>query len=405
MGPELSDMAGGLPTTDSENKHKKPVAELKSLKYFYLPYSILSALILIVLTYYTNMASSVITAIIIMLSYIAIVKFIFKTPIISYYPVQFGDSIYYLGFLFTLTSLVASIIFTEISPNIDKILSNLGVALITTILGLILRNHYTGFMLDEGEVEYSIKSNIAGNIDVLHKEFEAINKSFKKSSNDFINTLNKSSKNISASVQQNMQSRIDASNKVLETADSFVMSFIKGQNQTIEAFVNTTTSEIKKITKELQNQLKSLQKPAEAIEQEIGKTFIELNEKLKKGTDPIIDSVRSKLLSINDVLEVVSGQMAVSANKVKGHTESFEQNTELLSATIPEILNEFTVELRKAAQLITPKLEGSFDIINNAIQGMESEFKEAFASYVASIVMLPGIVHLIPVNPWFKKSI
>ena len=83
MGPELSDMAGGLPI-DSKSNHKKPITELKNLKRFYLPYSILSALILIVLTYYTNMASSVITAIIIMLSYIAIVKFIFKTPIISY---------------------------------------------------------------------------------------------------------------------------------------------------------------------------------------------------------------------------------------------------------------------------------------------------------------------------------
>jgi len=27
------------------------------------------------------------------------------------------------------------------------------------------------------------------------------------------------------------------------------------------------------------------------------------------------------------------------------------------------------------------------------------------ASYVVSIVMLPDIVHVIPINPWFKKSI
>jgi hypothetical protein len=73
--------------------------------------------------------------VVLMLSYAALEYFIEEAP-----TDELGDRLYYLGFLLTLTSLGYSLWRFEGSANdVALILSNFGVALTTTILGLVLR--------------------------------------------------------------------------------------------------------------------------------------------------------------------------------------------------------------------------------------------------------------------------
>ena len=65
---------------------------------------------------------------------------------------QNGDSLYYLGFLFTLVSLVCSLVqFTLQNNSIDSIISNLGIALLTTITGMVGRIVY----LQQSELDFT----------------------------------------------------------------------------------------------------------------------------------------------------------------------------------------------------------------------------------------------------------
>jgi len=74
-----------------------------------------------------------------------------RSPNVLTWP-SFADSLYYLGFIFTMVALVASLWRLAAAPGsgsdaaltVDSILSQFGVALTTTILGLVARTSYSG---------------------------------------------------------------------------------------------------------------------------------------------------------------------------------------------------------------------------------------------------------------------
>ena len=52
----------------------------------------------------------------------------------------FGDSMYYLGFLFTFVALVAAMMNISEESEVDAIIAQMGPALITTVIGMAVRN-------------------------------------------------------------------------------------------------------------------------------------------------------------------------------------------------------------------------------------------------------------------------
>ena len=75
-----------------------------------------------------------------------------KYPIIR---AVFGDSMYYLGFLFTFVALVAAMTQISDQTKVDDIIAQMGPALITTVIGMAVRIYLTQFdaITDEPEIE------------------------------------------------------------------------------------------------------------------------------------------------------------------------------------------------------------------------------------------------------------
>jgi hypothetical protein len=73
---------------------------------------------------------------------------------------QLGDSNYYLGFLFTLASILFSLLsLVSNIYNIDDILYNFGLSLITTLIGLFFRIYLTNFIpTNDSNIEIINKS-------------------------------------------------------------------------------------------------------------------------------------------------------------------------------------------------------------------------------------------------------
>ena len=63
----------------------------------------------------------------------------FTLPRLSLRQDQIGDNVYYLGFLLTLVSLTTTLIQFSSQPDNDFIVSNFGVALVATVVGIFLR--------------------------------------------------------------------------------------------------------------------------------------------------------------------------------------------------------------------------------------------------------------------------
>jgi methyl-accepting chemotaxis protein len=67
---------------------------------------------------------------------------------------QTGDNFYYMGFIFTLTSLAVSLVQYSAGSDVSEIVSNFGVAVASTIAGIILRIFFNLLRRDPIEVEH-----------------------------------------------------------------------------------------------------------------------------------------------------------------------------------------------------------------------------------------------------------
>jgi hypothetical protein len=86
-----------------------------------------------------------------------------------------GDSLYYLGFLYTLTSLAFSLYaFTQDEGSTHLIISNFGIALATTIMGMALRVFFTHMREDPLEVEREARVDLSEAVAKLKAELDRV---------------------------------------------------------------------------------------------------------------------------------------------------------------------------------------------------------------------------------------
>ena len=97
-----------------------------------------------------------------MLVYVAGATFLGKLKL---RPDQVGDNCYYLGFIYTLASLGYSLYTFAIGQNVDAIsslISNFGIAIFTTMLGIILRVVLHQMQVDPADVEQGSSTGAVG---------------------------------------------------------------------------------------------------------------------------------------------------------------------------------------------------------------------------------------------------
>jgi hypothetical protein len=87
---------------------------------------------------------------------------------------QSGDNFYYMGFIFTLTSLAVTLIQYADGTNAAEIIRNFGVAVASTIAGIVLRIVFNLFRRDPIEVEHESRLELAEAARRVRQELSAM---------------------------------------------------------------------------------------------------------------------------------------------------------------------------------------------------------------------------------------
>jgi hypothetical protein len=85
---------------------------------------------------------------------------------------QSGDNLYYMGFLFTLTSLAVSLYQFSAVGSAEQIVQNFGIAIATTIAGITLRIFFNQMRRDPIEVEHTARLELAEASRKVRRELE-----------------------------------------------------------------------------------------------------------------------------------------------------------------------------------------------------------------------------------------
>jgi uncharacterized protein YukE len=113
--------------------------------------------------------------IVLMLAYLILSVFTGKFRL---HDEQTGDNLYYMGFLFTLTSLGVSLYLFGSDGSTDKVVSNFGIAITSTIAGIALRILYNQMRRDPADIERSARHELADMTRRVRAEMENVEREF-----------------------------------------------------------------------------------------------------------------------------------------------------------------------------------------------------------------------------------
>ncbi|WEX74143.1 hypothetical protein PYH37_001528 [Sinorhizobium numidicum] len=185
---------------------------------------------------------------------------------------QAGDNLYYMGFLFTLSSLGVSLYRFAGEGSIDEIVRNFGVAVTSTIVGITLRILFNQMRRDPIDIERSVRHELAEmtrrvrtELDSSAREFssyrrasnqmlsegfeeiarqaerngEAIRQAIEALSKEAIRPVRDAAENLAEIAQANngiLEERARATGDILETASSRLDAATNRLSEKIDAF-------------------------------------------------------------------------------------------------------------------------------------------------------------------------
>ena len=204
---------------------------------------------------------------------------------------QMGDSFYYLGFLFTLTALVFSL-FSLGTDGIDDLLKKFGVAITTTLIGLIGRIIMSQFRESLDEIKEKAESQISAAARKLNVQLESSINILREQSiiiaKNTDKTLQDSSLSLRRFMEENNKILQDSTNQSKNVIDEFnknaqeiSKNIFQKFEESVDGFVNTLNSleqgmknslaesEIRKIAEQFKSLSNSISSQSKMLNEEL----------------------------------------------------------------------------------------------------------------------------------------
>lgn len=190
---------------------------------------------------------------------------------------QLADSNYYLGFMFTLMSILVSFIGTvSNSYDIDNIMNNFGISLITTLFGVLARVYLSNFMPTNESNKEAIEKSIS---DKMRKMNELLLDNMQKN------------KVFSQMIDVRMTIMVESTEEALEEFKKLLNGDFKSSVQTLSDSIKNITANMetsnKKQTKIISEEYDKIKKKSQEYETVVDsqkKVISEFGDKIKKNT-------------------------------------------------------------------------------------------------------------------------
>jgi len=160
---------------------------------------------------------------------------------------QLGDSVYYLGFIITLVALIMALYDLSENPNTQDIISKFSIALVTTVVGILIRVLFSQFEPSQEDISemnermlsdtaLSLKTQLDVSIDTFKGFVDEVSRKTSE-------TLEKNSIELSTFLKENSEEFATSSKKVIQNINSASNTLIQKSNsldQALEGLNNTT---------------------------------------------------------------------------------------------------------------------------------------------------------------------
>ena len=216
---------------------------------------------------------------------------------------QSGDNLYYMGFLFTLTSLAVSLYQFSGTGTAEQIVQNFGIAIASTIAGIALRIFFNQMRRDPVEIEHTARLELAEASRKVKRELEStvlefafFRRATQQSIGDAleeVNILLKEAKDrfvvqldeFAATSSKPIEEASKRSGETIEGANLRIAKALEGVSKQVadeSAHLTRSAAAISKSIDEVVSKLKSLQTPEQIIEVKLNPTIQGLSRAVNK---------------------------------------------------------------------------------------------------------------------------
>jgi len=266
---------------------------------------------------------------------------------------QSGDNLYYMGFLFTLTSLAVSLYQFSAEGAAEKIVSNFGIAIASTIAGITLRILFNQMRRDPIEVEATARLELADASRKVKRELESTVLEF-----GYFRRM----------TQQSITDALDEINESLGSASD-------------------------KLATEIRTFAQTAGKPLEEASQRSGKSLDDLNERVVDT----LDAVSARLVRETDQLSRSTAGMVTAIDGLTAKLASLQTPEQIIEIKLSPVVSGLTKAINafsKSAELQEKAISENLQhtrVVGAAVERLLQELRAAEAVRV-------------PTGPWGSSN-
>jgi len=295
---------------------------------------------------------------------------------------QAGDNLYYMGFLFTLSSLGVSLFRFTGTSSIDEIVRNFGIAVSSTICGIAFRILFNQMRRDPVEIERAVRHELAemtrrvrSELDSSAREFS----SYRRTSNQMLlegfEEIGTQAEKTGAAIQSAIENLSKESIKTIEEA-SVKLTGISQQNLTVfedrSAALNASADKAANDLLETSKRIGSLVDAFGASVQAMSYTISNMtppDEILKLEMKPAIDALQDMGAQQKKAQEASATRADEQTKQIANVVKALEGLPQLFTTALepvqrlPEQLARSLTPIQEAAQ----DIKGSVEALNKKI--------------------------------------
>jgi hypothetical protein len=260
---------------------------------------------------------------------------------------QSGDNLYYMGFLFTLTSLAVSLYqFRTDEGAADQIVQNFGIAIASTIAGIALRIFFNQMRRDPIEVEHTARLELADAAKKVKRELEGTVLEFSY---------------FRRATQQSLAEAVEEINTQLKDAKVRIV----GQ---LDEFAGASSKPLEEASKKSGDTILQLNALiAEALESAVRRVTNEVGQ-LSRTTERIIksfDSFASKLGALQTPDHIIEIKLSPMIQGLTRAVNNFTKHADLQAKAVDEHQKQIQENLRQT-QEISARLAGILSFLQES---------------------------------------
>ena len=240
---------------------------------------------------------------------------------------QMGDSFYYLGFLFTLTALVFSL-FSLGTDGIDDLLKKFGVAITTTLIGLIGRIIMSQFRESLDEIKEKAESQISAAARNLNVQLESS-----------INILREQSIIIAKNTDKTLQDSSLSLRRFMEENNKILQDSTNQSKNVIDEF-NKNAQEISKNLSKINIPTNKFQKFEESVD-----GFVNTLNSLEQGMKNSL--AESEIRKIAEQFKSLSSSISSQSKMLNEELVDSKEALESLSKNLVDVAKFISENLKK----------------------------------------------------------